>query len=55
MQSPIVVFFKDLFTQKRKLGPKNVYKAMPKTNFDEIEINLHVRSAKNLPIRSGAE
>jgi len=55
MESPIVIFFKDLFTQKRKLGPKAVYKAMPRVNFDEIEVNLHVRAARNLPIRSTAE
>ncbi len=55
MESPIVVFFKDLFTQKRKLGPKSVYKAVPRVNFDDIEINIHVRSATNLPIRSNAE
>ena len=55
MESPIVIFFKDLLTQKRKLGPKSVCKAVPIVNFDDIEINIHVRSAINLPIRSNAE
>ncbi len=36
MESPIVIFFKDLFTQKRKLGPKAVYKAMPRISFEDI-------------------
>ncbi len=36
MESPIVVFFKDLFTQKRKLGPRNTYKPQPRINVDDI-------------------
>lgn len=55
MESPIVVFFKNLFTQKRKLGPRNVYKVVPKINLDEIEVSIHARSAKNLPVRSNSE
>lgn len=55
MESPIVIFFKDLFTQKRKLGPKTSYKAMPRLNFDDVEINIHVRNARNMPIRTNSE
>jgi hypothetical protein len=54
MESPIVIFFKNLFTQKRKLGPQNVYKVQPRTNIEELEVNLHVRSARNLPIRESS-
>lgn len=32
MVSPIVVFFKDLFTQQRKLGPKKQNKPNPRSN-----------------------
>ena len=55
MESPIVLFFKELFTQKRKLGPKHSYKPRPRVHLDEVEINLHVRSARNIPIRESAE
>jgi hypothetical protein len=55
MESPIVIFFKDLFSQKRRLGPKSVCKAVPTVNFDDIEINIYVRSARNLSIRSNPE
>lgn len=28
---------------------------MPRLNFDDFEINIHVRNARNMPIRSNAE
>jgi uncharacterized protein YccT (UPF0319 family) len=51
MESPIVVFFKNLFTQKRKLGPKVTYYLQAKNVIDNMEVNIHLRSAKNIPIR----
>lgn len=54
MESPIVIFFKNLFTQRRKLGPEVNYRVQAKNKIDELEINLHVRSAKNIPIREAS-
>lgn len=54
MESPIVIFFKNLFTQKRKLGPQAKISNQAKSKIDELEINLHVRSARNLPIRESS-
>ena len=54
MESPIVVFCRNLFTQKRKLGPKVTAYQQARNNFDSIDINLHVRSARNMPIREDA-
>ena len=51
MESPIVLFFKDLFTQKRKLGPENSYKPKARIHLDDLEVSIHIRSARNLPIR----
>lgn len=51
MESPIVVFFRNLFTQKRKLGPKVTFYLQAKNVIDNMEINIHLRSAKNIPIR----
>lgn len=36
MESPLVIFFKNLFTQKRKLGPHTVQKAQQMANIDEL-------------------
>ena len=36
MESPLVIFFKNLFTQKRKLGPDASYRVQAKAKIDEI-------------------
>lgn len=54
MESPIVIFFRNLFTQKRKLGPEHKQSIQGKSKIDELEVNLHVRSAKNVPIRESS-
>lgn len=51
MESPLVIFCRNLFTQRRKLGPEAAFRIQAKTKIDELELNLHVRSARNLPIR----
>ena len=54
MESPIAIFCKNLFTQKRKLGPKVTYYQQVRAVFDDMEVNLHLRSARNMPIRESA-
>jgi hypothetical protein len=54
MESPIAIFFRNLFTQKRKLGPSAKMSIQAKSKVDELEINLHVRSARNVPIRESS-
>jgi hypothetical protein len=51
MEPPIVVFFKNLFTQKRKLGPKITYLLQARNVIDNMEVNIHLRAARNVPIR----
>lgn len=51
MESPIAVFFKNLFTQQRKLGPKRTYYLQAINVIDKMEVNIHMKSAKNVPIR----
>lgn len=36
MESPIVIFFKNLFTQKRKLGPHTIYKVQARANIEDL-------------------
>jgi hypothetical protein len=48
------VFFKNLFTQKRKLGPIVTYYLQAKNVRDVMEVNIHFRSAKNVPLRNEA-
>jgi len=36
MESPIVIFFKNLFTQKRKLGPQSIHKVQPRANIEDL-------------------
>jgi hypothetical protein len=36
MESPLVIFFKNLFTQKRKLGPQPSQKVHLMSNIDEL-------------------
>lgn len=54
MVSPIVVFFEDLFTQKRKLGPRKVFVPSKKENVSELQITLYFASAVNVPTREKA-
>lgn len=54
MESPIVVFFKNLFTQKRKLGPKITYYLQAKNVIDNMEVNIHMRAGKNVPVRESS-
>jgi hypothetical protein len=54
MESPIAIFFRNLFTQKRKLGPAAKMSIQAKTKVDEVEVNLHVRSARNVAIRESS-
>lgn len=54
MISPIVVFFKDLFTQKRKLGPRKVHVPPSRENIAELLIEVHVASAVNVPTRESS-
>ena len=51
MESPITIFFRNLCTQRRKLGPKVTHYQQARTSIDNIDINLHLRSARNMPIR----
>jgi hypothetical protein len=51
MESPIVVFFQNLFTQKRKLGPQVTYYLQARNVVDTMEINVHFKSGRNIPIR----
>ena len=51
MVSPIVVFFKDLFTQKRKLGPRKVHAPPTRDNITELQVEVHIASAVNVPAR----
>jgi hypothetical protein len=36
MESPLVIFFRNLFTQKRKLGPSAKQGIQAKTKMDEL-------------------
>lgn len=51
MVSPIVVFFQDLFTQRRKLGPKKHVVVNSRSNVTEFAISLQANSAWNVPMR----
>jgi hypothetical protein len=54
MVSPIVVFFQDLFTQKRKLGPRKTFVPAKKENVTELQVTLYFASATNVPTREKA-
>ncbi len=48
------MFFKNLFTQKRKLGPKITYYLQAKNVIDNMEVNIHMRAGKNVPVRESS-
>jgi hypothetical protein len=54
MVSPIVVFFRDLFTQRRKLGPKKQVVVNPRNNLIEFSLSLQVNSSWNVPNRDNS-
>lgn len=54
MVSPIVVFFRDLFTQRRKLGPKKQVTANPRNNVIEFSLALQANSSWNVPMRDNS-
>lgn len=54
MVSPIVVFFKDLFTQRRKLGPKKQVNINPRNNIMEFSFSLQANSGWNVPSRDNS-
>ena len=54
MVSPLVVFFQDLFTQRRKLGPKKHPTVNARNNITEFELSLQANSAWNVPMRDSS-